>query len=178
MRLFNETKETLERQTATSEILSVISSSPTDVQPVLDAVAESATRLCGATDALIYRLEAEMILRVAYYGPVPSVSDARPVTRETVTGRSIIERRAIHVHDLLDELARGDYTETRNLQGGLRTVLCVPPTREDSVLGAITIRRVQVDPFTEPQIELLKTFADQAVIAVGVLGGSRFRSIS
>ena len=166
VRLFNETKEALERQTATSEILRVISSSPTDVQPVLDAVAESATRLCGATDALIYRLEAGMILRVAHFGPVPSVSDARPLTRETVTGRSIIERRAIHVHDLLDELAHGEYAETRSLQGGIRTVLCVPLTREASVLGAITIRRVQVDPFTEPQIALLKTFADQAVIAI------------
>jgi GAF domain-containing protein len=166
VRLFTETKEALERQTTTSEILRVISNSPTDVQPVLDAVAESATRLCGATDALIYRVEAGMILRVAHFGPVHSVSDTRPMTRETVTGRSIIERRAIHVHDLLEDLAHGEYAETRSLQRGIRTVLCVPLTREDSVLGAITIRRTQVDPFTEPQIELLKTFADQAVIAI------------
>ena len=136
------------------------------MQPVLDAVAESATRLCGATDALIYRVKAGMILRVAHFGPVPSVSDARPVTRETVTGRSIMERRSIHVHDLLNDLAHGEYAETRSLQGGIRTVLCVPLTREDSVLGAITIRRTLVDPFTEPQIALLKTFADQAVIAI------------
>ena len=166
VRLFNETKQALERQTATSEILRVISSSPMDVQPVLDAVAESATRLCGATDALVYRVETGMILRVAHFGPVPSVSDARPVTRETVTGRSILERRAIHVHDLLNEMDQGEYAETQSLQGGIRTVLSVPLTREDLVLGAITIRRTQVDPFTEPQIELLKTFADQAVIAI------------
>jgi signal transduction histidine kinase len=158
--------EALEQQTATSEILSVISGSPTDVQPVFDAIAQSAVRLCGATDALIYRVEAGMILRVAHFGPVPSVSDARPVSRETVTGRSIIERRAIHVHDLLDELAHGEYAETRSLQGGIRTVLCVPLSREDSVLGAITIRRTQVDPFTDRHIALLKTFADQAVIAI------------
>ena len=161
-----ELAEAREQQTVTSEILRVISSSPTDVQRVLDAVAENATRLCGATDALIYRVEAGMILRVAHFGPVPSVSDTRPVTRETVTGRSIIERRAIHVHDLVAELAHGEYAETQNLQGGIRTVLCVPLTREDSVLGAITIRRTQADPFTEPQIELLKTFANQAVIAI------------
>ena len=161
-----QVSEALEQQTATSEILRVISSSPTNTQPVFDSIAESATRLCVATDALIYRVEAGMILRVAHFGPVPSVSDARPLTRQTVTGRSIIERRLIHVHDLLDERARGEYAATQGLQGGIRTVLCVPLTRDDLVLGAITIRRTQVDPFTESQINLLKTFADQAVIAI------------
>jgi len=168
VRLFNETKDALERQTATAEVLQVISQSPTDVQPVLDVIAERAARLCGATDALILTVEGGMLHRRAHFGPIKSVSSLRPLTHNTPSGRAILEHRTIHVEDILVEIERGDYPEARELQRGtgFRTMLSVPLVREDSVIGVIGIRRLEVRPFTEKQIALVKTFADQAVIAI------------
>ncbi len=177
VRLFTELQErnrqvteALEQQTATSEILRVISSSPTDVQPVLDAVAESAARLCGANDAIIYRVEGDLIRLAAHFGSMPlaSAAQVRPVTPGTVTGRAIVERRTIHVRDIAEEHARGEYPEGRAIREpiGYRTLLVAPLMREDVVVGAITIRRLEVDPFSDKQIQLLQTFADQAVIAI------------
>jgi GAF domain-containing protein len=168
VRLFTETKETLEQQTATGDILKVIASSPTDVQPVLDAVAESAARLCGAVDAIIQRVDGDTMRRVAHFGGITSVSDARAVTPDTPSGRAILERQTTHIDDILDAFARGEYLETRALQqgSGFRTVLAVPLMREHAVIGVITIRRLEVRPFTTNQMALLKTFADQAVIAI------------
>ena len=168
--LGHELGETRTRQTAAAEILAIISSSPADVQPVLDAVAASAARLCGAIDAIIFRIDGDTTRRVAHFGPVPSMSEARVVTPGTPTGRAILERRTIHVHDILQELARGEYGEVRTLQlqqgSGFRTVLWVPLVREASVVGVIVIRRLEPHPFTEAQIALVQTFADQAVIAI------------
>ena len=168
VRLFNETKEALERQTATSEILRVISSSPTDLQPVMNTVAENAARLCDAIDAQIFRIEGGLQVRVASYGSIPNVlSHATPPNRGLVTGRAILERRTIHVHDLAAEVDR-EYPDAKSVQQitGQRTTLATPLLREGEAIGVILIRRREVRPFTDKQIALLETFADEAVIAI------------
>jgi signal transduction histidine kinase len=167
-RLFQETTQALERQTAMSDVLNIISRSPTDVQPVLDAVAERAAKVCGADDALVMRVQGAAMQRVAHFGAIPSVSAGRPVTRDTPSGRAIVERRVIHITDIREEFARGEYLEAEPLHRatGFRTLLCVPLVREGAVTGVLTIRRLQVRPFGEKEIALLRTFADQAVIAI------------
>src|SRR5262245_23594795 len=170
VRLFQELKELLEQQTATSEILGVIASSPTDIQPVLDTVAENAARLCDATDAQIVRFDGDVLRRVASYGSMPSpydFSESRQATRGHVGGRAVIDRQTIHVHDVTTEFD-SEFPQSRELQGRTRarTILATPLLREGVPLGAIVIRRTEVRPFTDKQIALLKTFADQAVIAI------------
>ncbi len=98
VRLFNELKESLEQQTATSEILGVIASSPTDIQPVLDAVAESAARLCDAHDAQIYRVEGDIMRKVASHGSVSpqlAIGETRPINRSMLVGQSILQRKPV-----------------------------------------------------------------------------------
>ncbi|HSF05393.1 MAG TPA: ATP-binding protein [Methylomirabilota bacterium] len=165
-----ELTEALEQQTATAEILRVISSSPTDVQPVMDAVAENAARLCNANDATIIRTYEGTMRRVAHFGPMPALfpAEGRPLTRESIGGAAALERRTIHIADMLDESVRQQYPESaeRARQGGFRTMLAVPLLREGTAIGVIAIRRTDVRAFTDKQVELVKTFADQAVIAI------------
>src|SRR5262245_3700780 len=161
--------EALERQAATSEILRVISSSPTELQRVLDTVGENAARLCDANNAVIFRLEGDLLRQVASYGGLPTTShpaEGLPVNRGRVTGRAVFERRTIHVHDLAaeeDDLPEGSRDARRD---GHRTTLATPLLREGVPIGAILIRRMEVRPFSEKQIALLGTFADQAAIAI------------
>ena len=170
VRLFQELKESLEQQTATSEILGVIASSPTDIQPVLDTVAENAARLCNANDAQIYRVENDLKRKVASHGNLPSdsvIGQTRPLSRGSVSGRAMLDRKIIHIQDMLAEREE-DYAEAWLIDErlGIRTSLAVPLLREDVTVGAIMIRRTEVQPFTDKQIALLKTFADQAVVAI------------
>jgi GAF domain-containing protein len=164
-------KEALEQQTVTSEILRVIASSPTDLQPVLDAVAENAARVCGADDAIIHRIDGEVLRAVAHHGPVPMFppigSPEGLAIRGSITGRAVLERRAIHIHDVA-ALSEAEFPVARRNQQltGQRTTLAAPLLGEGVPIGTILIRRLDVRPFTDKQIEMLKTFADQAVIAI------------
>ena len=162
--------ESLEQQTATAEILRVISGSPTDIQPVLEIVAQNAARVCGASDAVIRRVEGDVMTHAAHFGTVPmtAVPDVRPITRDSVSGRAILEQRTIHLSGLLDPEFAREYPEGALLQqqAGYRTIVATPLLREGTAVGVIMIRRMDPDPFTDKQLALLQTFADQAVIAI------------
>ena len=171
VRLFRELQErnrdlteALEQQTATSEILRVIASSPTDIQPVLDVVAENAARLCDAKDAVIRRIDGDTVRVVATYGPMPTAAIVTPITGRVPVGRAIIDRQTIHVHDVAAEFE--EVPESPHRITGTRTLLVTPLLREGVPIGVINIRRTEVRPFTDKQIALLETFANQAVIAI------------
>ena len=158
--------EALEQQTATAEILRVISSSPTDLQPVMLAVAERAAHLCGASDAHIWRRDGNELEVVASYGGLPVRRPRLTIGRQSVIGRAVADGQPVHVLDL-PEVFETEFPDSRAMrEGGYRTVLAMPLLREGTPIGAILIRRTEVRPFSEKQIELLKTFADQAVIAI------------
>ena len=164
-----ELTESLQQQTATADVLKVISRSTVDLHTVLNALIESATRLCGATRGHIFQFDGELLRFAAAHGAWPGFADyleSHPLRpgRGSVAGRAALERGTCHIHDVLSEPG---YEHSDLLkQQGYRTVLAVPMLREGELLGVIAILKAQVEPFTEKQIELVCTFADQAVIAI------------
>jgi PAS domain S-box-containing protein len=166
-RLLTETQEALEKQTATSEILRIISRSPTDVQPTFEAIAVSATRICGAATGAVFRFDGALIHLGAQYGMTQAELDAVrgvfpiPPSRGSATARAVLTRQIVHI---LDPAADPEFAYASLEQFG--TVLSVPMLRDGIPLGAITVTRKQVERFSKAQIEMLKTFADQAVIAI------------
>jgi signal transduction histidine kinase len=165
-----ELQESLEQQMATADVLKVISRSALDVQKVLNALVESAARLCNAHDAMIFQVFGGDLRLVAHHGQIPTVGPVGQATvrlvRGHIPGRAVLERQTIQVADILTEA--DEYPESRKnaLQTGYRTALCVPLVHAGDAIGAIHIRRTEVRLFTERQIELVSTFADQAVIAI------------
>jgi GAF domain-containing protein len=174
VRLFDEVQaktrdlsEALTYQTGSSNILSVIASSPTDVAPVLKAIVDSACELCGAYDAAVLLRDGDQLRFSAHHGPIPISFDRLPINREWTAGRAFVDRKPIHVHDLLAEGDEFPLGQELSRRMGHRSILSVPLLREGESIGTIVLRRTEVHPFGEKQIALLQTFADQAVIAIG-----------
>jgi two-component system, NtrC family, sensor kinase len=166
-RLARERDEALERQTATAEILKIISASPTELQSVLEVVVKSAARFCEADDVTIFELDGQDLHAVAHWGPVPQDIDVRFLcSREHVVGRAVLERRPIHVIDLQAEAEEFPEGSAFAKRLGHRTTAAVPLLREGMAVGTIALRRAEVHPFTDRQMALLETFAAQAVIAI------------
>ena len=162
--------EALEQQTATSDILRVISGSPTDVQPVFDAIARSATRLCEGARTLVCTFDGELIRLAAYHNATPEALESARAElfplqprRELPFARAILNRAVVHVPDVDRE--PGPTPEFLR-QARVRSALCAPLLRDGHAIGVIAVSRSEPTPFSDAQIELLKTFADQAVIAV------------
>src|SRR6516165_8938498 len=172
-----ELAEALEQQTATADVLGIISSSPGELEPVFQAMLENATRLCEAKFGTLYLCEGDALRTIAMYGAPAAFAEARrrnPMIRpnpETTLGRALATKRAVQIGDVQDEPGYANAPPgTTGAQlaklAGARTVLVVPMVKENELVGAIVIYRQQVRPFTGKQIELVSNFASQAVIAI------------
>jgi GAF domain-containing protein len=176
-RLLNELRkrtddltEALEQQTATSEILGVISRSPENLQPIFDAIVQNAGDLCGSTNVSLLRVEGPLIRHVASHGDAVTLGPGatRPLTRGSLAGRAIIDGRTIHIDDSQATSIATEYPDAQPAiaKRGIRTSLAVPLMQGDTAIGAIIVRRTEVRPFSQKQIELVQNFAAQAVIAI------------
>jgi GAF domain-containing protein len=174
VRLFDEVQaktrdleQALTYQTASANILKVIASTPTDVEPALKAIVDSACELCEAYDAAVVLRDGDDLRFSAHHGPIPIGLEKWPINRRWTAGRAFIDQQPVHIEDLRDEI-HIDLSDGRELaiRMGHRTILSVPLIRDGESIGAIVLRRQEVHPFTDRQIGLLQTFADQAVIAI------------
>src|SRR5262249_50619045 len=168
-RLLNELRESLQQQTATADVLKVISRSTFDLQTVLETLVESAAQLCESDMAAINRQKGDVYYSVANYGLPPELKqhmEERPLPpgRGSTAGRTLLERKPVHIHDVLAD-PEYELIDAARI-GRVRTTLGVPLMREGMPIGTITLMRHEVRPFTDKQIELVETFADQAVIAI------------
>ena len=173
-RLLTELRESLEQQTATSDVLGVISSSPGDLAPVFTAMLENGVRICDATFGNIYSWDGELLHPLAAYNTPSALAEARkqrPLAADTDSpyGRMVSTKAIVHVHDIR---TLKDYVERRPAAvaaaelGGVRTLLLVPMLKDDGLIGSFTVYRQEVRPFTHKQIELVTNFAAQGVIAI------------
>src|SRR5262249_2534516 len=173
-RLLNELRESLEQQTATSEVLEVISSSPGELDAVFNTMLKNATRICGAEFGNLYKYENGSYQILAAHSPSPELASERltePPFRPTATtglGRVARTKQTVHIADILadPEYPRDDPLRSVAEREGVRTLLVVPMLKDNNLLGAIAILRQEVRPFTQRQIELVTSFAAQAVIAI------------
>jgi GAF domain-containing protein len=167
-RLRRERDEALEQQKAAAEVLNIISTSPTELQPVLDVVVRSAARFCEADDVTLFELDGQDLREAAHWGALPhgGGSFRFPCTRGSVAGRVVLERKTVHVIDLQSEAENFPEGSAMAKRFGHRTIASVPLLREGVAVGTLQLRRTEVKPFTEKQIALLGTFAAQAVIAI------------
>ena len=163
----SDLNEALRHQTGTGKILQVIAASPTNIKPVLQAVAESACDVCDANDCAVLLKQGGDLLFSAHHGPIPIGLEKWPINRRWTAGRAVMDRRIVHVHDLQGPEGE-DFPEGRELsvRMGHRTIASVPLMREGESIGAMVVRRTEPQPFSDKQLALLQTFADQAIIAI------------
>ena len=162
-----ELAEAVKQQAATAEVLKIISTSPRELQPVLEAVVRSAAHFCKAEDVTIFELDGQDLRAVAHWGAIPQDIGIRfPCSRGHVAGRTVLERKPIHVLDLQAEAKEFPGGSAFAKRFGQRTTFGVPLLREGEAIGTIQLRRAEINSFTNEQMALLGTFADQAVIAI------------
>jgi GAF domain-containing protein len=167
-RLLNELRESLQQQTATADVLKVISRTAFELQPIFDTLVENAVRLCEAERAFLFRFDGKLLRSAASYNVSPELRefvDRNPIApgRHSISARAALERRTVHVPDIQDD---PEYAYAVRDERPIRTTLAVPMLKGDDLVGTITIYRLELKPFTEKQIALMETFADQAVIAI------------